>query len=233
VVEDNADSAECLRILLKLSSHDVRVARDGYQAIDAALRWRPEFILLDLGLPGMDGYQVADRLRSEESCHRATIIAVTGYGQRKDQEYSRAQGIENHLVKPVAFEYLLSLISPAEAARRRNAADGPVSAAVEPPPEVVSERSYGAVSRHADLANARGMHLRAADRFVRLARKFRAEVRATCDGRTVSGRSVLDLLTLAAPCGARMEVEADGPDAEAALDALTALIDRGFDEADG
>ena len=86
------------------------------------------------------------------------------------------------------------------------------------------------VSRQVEITNTLGLHLRAADKFVRLAQQFRADVRVACDGRKVSGRSILDLTTLAAACGSRLELEADGPDAEAALDALTDLIGRRFDE---
>jgi phosphocarrier protein len=85
-------------------------------------------------------------------------------------------------------------------------------------------------SRQVALTNALGFHLRATGKFVQLARQFQAEVWVTCDGRKASGRSVLDLTTLAAPCGSWLALDADGPDADAVLDALTGLIDRGFDE---
>jgi phosphocarrier protein HPr len=86
------------------------------------------------------------------------------------------------------------------------------------------------VRRQIDVINSLGLHLRAADKFVKLARQFRAGVQVTCGDRTASGKSVLDLTTLAAECGSRIELEADGPDAEAALDALSSLIARRFDE---
>lgn len=87
-------------------------------------------------------------------------------------------------------------------------------------------------NRSVDVTNSLGLHLRAADKFVRLACKFKADVWVLCDGRKVSGKSILDLTTLAAACGTRLELEADGPDADAAMDALTALIGRRFDEND-
>jgi phosphocarrier protein len=86
--------------------------------------------------------------------------------------------------------------------------------------------------RQVDLTNTLGLHLRAAATFVRLAQQFRANVWVVCGGRRASGKSILDLATLAAECGARLELETDGPDAEAALVALTELIARGFDEAE-
>jgi phosphocarrier protein len=90
-------------------------------------------------------------------------------------------------------------------------------------------RTFG---RQVELINALGLHLRAAERMVRVANQFGVDVRVAVDGRRVDGRSILDLLTLAAPCGARLELEAEGPGAEAALDALAALIGRGFEDVD-
>jgi phosphocarrier protein HPr len=86
------------------------------------------------------------------------------------------------------------------------------------------------VRRQVEISNSLGLHLRAADKFVRLARQFSADVSVSYDNRTVSGRSILDLATLAAACGARLELETNGPDADAALDALIALVACGFDE---
>lgn len=111
VVDDHADTVLSLAKLLGILGHDVRTARDGPGAVVAALDWRPEFILLDLGLPGMDGYQVAARLRQEASCQDTVIIAVTGYGQPEDRRLSRAAGIDHHLVKPVDLGQLLALLA--------------------------------------------------------------------------------------------------------------------------
>jgi CheY-like chemotaxis protein len=116
VVEDNADSAESLAKLLELFGHELQVARDGPQAIALALRWRPEFVLLDLGLPAMDGYEVAIRLKQEATCREAVIIAVTGYGQPEDRQRSRAAGIDHHLLKPANPDVLLALLTGSEAA---------------------------------------------------------------------------------------------------------------------
>lgn len=85
-------------------------------------------------------------------------------------------------------------------------------------------------NRQVDVTNNLGLHLRAAGTFVKLAQQFQAEVWVVCDGRRASGKSILDLTILAAECGRRLELETQGPDAEAALDALTELIARGFDE---
>jgi phosphocarrier protein HPr len=87
-----------------------------------------------------------------------------------------------------------------------------------------------ALNRTVDVRNNLGLHLRAANKFVTLAQAFDADVRVECDGRRASGKSILDLTTLAAQCGSRLELTADGLDAEAAVHALTALIERRFDE---
>jgi CheY-like chemotaxis protein len=91
--------------------YEVRVTYDGPQALEAALRWRPEFILLDIGMPGMDGYAVARQLRQEPAFGGTVIIAVTGYGQKADLQHSRAAGIDHHLLKPVEWSELLPLLS--------------------------------------------------------------------------------------------------------------------------
>jgi len=78
--------------------------------IERARRFRPEYVLLDIGLPGIDGYEVAARLRAEECCRETVIIAVTGYGQDEDRRRSKDAGFNHHLVKPVDFDALSSLI---------------------------------------------------------------------------------------------------------------------------
>ncbi len=110
VVDDNVDTARGMARLLKLLGNEVRVAHDGPEALELARQARPDFVLLDIGLPGLDGYQVATQLRLEECGRGATIIAVSGYGQDEDKRRSRAAGFDHHLVKPVDFDSLISLI---------------------------------------------------------------------------------------------------------------------------
>jgi CheY-like chemotaxis protein len=112
VVDDNRDTATSLAKLLRLLGHDVRVAYDGPSAIAVARSHRPEIVLLDIGLPGMNGYEVARQLRLEECCKEALIIAASGYGQEDDQRRSREAGFDHHLVKPVDFEALMTLLAP-------------------------------------------------------------------------------------------------------------------------
>jgi signal transduction histidine kinase len=110
VVDDNIDLARSLARYLKRLGHDVQTAYEGNEAIERARSHRPEFLLLDIGLPGRDGYQVAEELRRDASCKRATFIAITGYGREEDRRRSREAGFDHHLVKPVDFNVLLMLL---------------------------------------------------------------------------------------------------------------------------
>jgi PAS domain S-box-containing protein len=110
VVDDNVDTARGMARLLKLTGHDVATAHSGPEAIEAARAHRPDVILLDIGLPGMDGYEVAKRLRQEPGCKDAVIIAASGYGQEADRHRTEAAGFDHHLVKPIDFDALRSLL---------------------------------------------------------------------------------------------------------------------------
>ena len=110
VVDDNVDTARGMARLLKLLGHDVATAHSGPEAIEAARRHRPEVVLLDIGLPGMSGYEVAARLRQEDSCQGAFIIAVSGYGQDDDRRRSREAGFDHHLIKPLDHDALLAIL---------------------------------------------------------------------------------------------------------------------------
>ena len=111
MAEDSKATAESSAKLLALLGHEVLIAHNGPQAIELALSWRPEFILLDIGLPAVDGYAVATQLRQEAVCRDTIIIAVTGYGQEDDRRRSREAGIDHHLLKPVSSASLLPLLS--------------------------------------------------------------------------------------------------------------------------
>ncbi len=111
VVDDNVDMAMGLARLLMFLGHEVRTVHNGAEAIRAARELSPEFVLLDIGLPEMDGYEVARRLRQEEGCRHAVIVAVSGYGQEEDQVRGRIVGFDHHLVKPVDHNALLTILS--------------------------------------------------------------------------------------------------------------------------
>ncbi|MGH8288529.1 MAG: response regulator [Steroidobacteraceae bacterium] len=110
VIDDNKDAAESMSMLLEMWGHEVAYAYDGPSALETAQQWQPEAVILDIGLPGMDGYQVAERLRSLPQGKQAILIAITGYGQEDDRRRSRRAGIDHHLVKPVAPDTLRTLI---------------------------------------------------------------------------------------------------------------------------
>jgi PAS domain S-box-containing protein len=111
IVEDNDDTRESLRLLLESLGHRVIEAGDGQRGLALALHHRPEVVLIDLGLPGLDGYEVARALRSSPNGKTTALIAVTGYGQADDRRRSKEAGFDAHLVKPVSQQLLLGLIA--------------------------------------------------------------------------------------------------------------------------
>jgi CheY-like chemotaxis protein len=117
VVEDSPDGADTLAMLLRVNGHEVRTAVDGPTALEAVGAFQPEIILLDIGLPGMSGYEVAAQLRQLPGTASALLIALTGYGQQRDRDRSREAGFDQHLTKPVDHQALLRLLrSPARGA---------------------------------------------------------------------------------------------------------------------
>lgn len=100
IVDDNLDSAESMAELLRIWRYDVRISQRGEEAIEEARSFRPAVILLDIGLPGLDGYQVAARLRAE-GLGGELLVALTGYGAEEDRQRSREAGFDHHLTKPV------------------------------------------------------------------------------------------------------------------------------------
>jgi two-component system CheB/CheR fusion protein len=111
--DDNVDAAQALSMLLEMVGHEVRVVHDGPAVLKAVDDFEPEVILLDIGLPGMDGYEVARRLRARRDTQRALLIAITGYGQPEDIYQAKSAGFDHHMIKPVDPDALLSLIASA------------------------------------------------------------------------------------------------------------------------
>jgi len=110
VVDDNVDAAESMAMMLRMVGHDVHVAHEGEGALAEAAARMPDIILLDIGLPGMNGYDVAQHLRARPEGQGMRIYALTGYGQEEDRRRSLAAGFDGHLVKPVLPAELLALI---------------------------------------------------------------------------------------------------------------------------
>jgi CheY-like chemotaxis protein len=110
VVDDNRDFATMLTALFEIMGHDVRTAYDGPAAISLAADYRPDAVFLDIGLPGMSGYEVARKLRDSPALVRTTLIAFTGYGQDDDRRRVREAGFDHHLVKPADAAQLAKII---------------------------------------------------------------------------------------------------------------------------
>lgn len=120
VVEDNVDAAETLRMLLRIKGHVVQVANDGPAALEQVVSFTPQVMLLDLGLPGMDGTEVARRVRSMPEGERVLLVAVTGWGQDEDRQRTAAAGFDGHVTKPIAMAEIDQLLAsePLGAERR-------------------------------------------------------------------------------------------------------------------
>lgn len=110
VVDDNVDGARTIAALLKLKGHEAHVAHDGAAALSAAAELQPHAVVLDIGLPGMDGYEVARRLRGQRETAHVLLIALTGYGSPEDALRIRSAGLDHHLVKPACADRLLALL---------------------------------------------------------------------------------------------------------------------------
>jgi two-component system CheB/CheR fusion protein len=111
IIEDNVDTALTTQMLIELRGHKVQVAFGGASGISAAQVFKPDVVLLDIGLPVMDGYEVARRLRAMPENNKILLIALSGYGQTKDIEKSKTAGFDHHLIKPADTEHILSLIA--------------------------------------------------------------------------------------------------------------------------
>jgi signal transduction histidine kinase/ActR/RegA family two-component response regulator len=120
VVEDNEDIAESLGTLLAMDGHTVSIAQDGAVALDMLLTFDPEVVLLDIGLPGMDGYQVARRMRAKTGRSNLVIVALSGYGEERHRRQSIEAGCDDHLVKPVKPDFLRSFLARVGAASERS-----------------------------------------------------------------------------------------------------------------
>jgi PAS domain S-box-containing protein len=117
VVDDNRDSADLQAMLLQHNGHEVKTAYDGTEALKVAARFRPDAILLDIGLPEIDGYEVAYRVRQQAALCDVVLIAMTGYGQEEDRQRSKAVGFDHHLVKPAEFAELQSILASVREAK--------------------------------------------------------------------------------------------------------------------
>ena len=123
VVDDNVDSADTAALLLELMGNHLETAHDGEEALAAAARFRPDVVLLDIGLPKSNGYQVARQIRHQPWGREVTLIAMTGWGQDDDVRRSTAAGFDHHLVKPVDPSALVALLLKVSTARAASPAE--------------------------------------------------------------------------------------------------------------
>ena len=112
VADDNQDSAESLALLLTMMGHDVRTELDGAQAVETARAFQPQVVLLDLGMPRLNGYEAARRIRELPGGDEVVLIAQTGWSQPEDRRRSQEAGFDHHVVKPIPSGSLEKLISP-------------------------------------------------------------------------------------------------------------------------
>ena len=110
IVDDNVDAARTMADALDLAGYDTRVSFDGPAALDAAASFEPDAVLLDLGLPLMDGYEVAREMIAGATARKPVLVAVTGYGQLSDQERTRTAGFNGHIVKPIDTPQLVAAL---------------------------------------------------------------------------------------------------------------------------
>jgi CheY-like chemotaxis protein len=110
VVDDNIDAATTLATLLKFLGADVQLAHDGPAALTGIEKYRPDVILLDIGMPGMDGFEVAKRIRQQPEFNHVTLIALTGWGQEDDRRRTLEAGFDHHLIKPADIVALQGLL---------------------------------------------------------------------------------------------------------------------------
>jgi CheY-like chemotaxis protein len=113
VVEDNLDVARSIQRLLQISGHNVRVVHNGASAMKAALDFAPNAVLLDIGLPDVDGLQLAKWIRQQPALRNVLLVALTGYGLESDKERTRDAGFDHHLVKPMSFQKIESILATA------------------------------------------------------------------------------------------------------------------------
>jgi CheY-like chemotaxis protein len=124
IVDDNVDAAETLAMMLELLGQQTRQAHEGKDALQAAVEYKPELIFMDIGLPGLSGHEVAERMRKELGMTDTYIIALSGYGTDEDRRKSLYAGFDSHLVKPLDPATLPSIL--AEAERRRAGSVGAI-----------------------------------------------------------------------------------------------------------
>ncbi len=130
VVDDNVDGAVTLSVILKHMGNSVRITHDGRSALAVGAEFVPDLILMDIGMPGMDGYETCERMRQEPWSANVKIVALTGWGQEEDKRKAKRAGFDLHLVKPVERKTLVEVIDQVCEGRMNGHAGGAGSASV-------------------------------------------------------------------------------------------------------
>jgi DNA-binding response OmpR family regulator len=131
IADDDVDTADTLRQLLELEGYQIEVAHDGHSALKQCLAFHPEVLLLDIGLPEIDGFNVAKQLRSKPLGRNLTIIAISGWGGESHRQAGIEAGFDRHLVKPIAFEQLLTLLASTDHSAAESQATAAYTATVD------------------------------------------------------------------------------------------------------
>jgi len=116
IADDNRDNADSWSMLLQLAGHEVRTTYSGFEALEVAADFRPQLVLLDIGMPEMNGYEVATRIRATRWGKSMLLVAVTGWGQQEDKRRALSAGFDHHLAKPVNLDALEPLFAQCRAA---------------------------------------------------------------------------------------------------------------------
>jgi CheY-like chemotaxis protein len=153
VVDDNRDSATSLAMLLKLTGNDTRTAHDGIEAVEQAEAYQPDVILLDIGLPKLNGYDACRRIRAQSRGDAIHMVALTGWGQDDDRRKSQEAGFDDHLVKPVEYATLAKLLSDLQSPPESRGLDDRVAAAA-----TVPETQHASVSRFEKHGDPQDQH---------------------------------------------------------------------------
>ena len=135
MVDDNTDGAATLAELLRATGHVVEVAHDGAEALHAVQHFAPDVLLLDIGLPTMNGYEVCRKIRQEPWGRRLAIVAMTGWGQAEDRRRSREAGFDAHLIKPIDYRTVSLILEKGPAAVSEDDSSGSLSGGSTPPKE--------------------------------------------------------------------------------------------------
>ena len=123
VVDDNQDSATSLALLLKLTGNETHTAFDGLEAVETAANFRPDVVLLDIGLPKLNGYETARKIREKPWGKNIVLVALTGWGQHEDRQRSKDAGFDDHFIKPVSHAALMKLLAESASDRESRPVD--------------------------------------------------------------------------------------------------------------